>query len=190
MQVLLLHSEMARCMGWACGLASQPAEHALRGAQAAACLPYRACRSTASFSPPGRTLAYYLTNPITAGQGVNVVYETHACERCGWGGRPSPAAESLCTRVATSGRQPPSCRACSPPPLLRPCQPGSPTAADNPQSEFQSLFVVPSETLPIVIGEFGPFDGTMTLADAEALMQLTRTLGLPWTAWNLHMRCP
>ncbi|EFN55667.1 expressed protein [Chlorella variabilis] len=30
----------------------------------------------------------------------------------------------------------------------------------------------------------------MTLADAEALMQLTRTLGLPWTAWNLHMRCP
>ncbi|EFN55668.1 hypothetical protein CHLNCDRAFT_133891 [Chlorella variabilis] len=26
----------------------------------------------------GRTLAYYLTNPITAGQGINVVYETHA----------------------------------------------------------------------------------------------------------------
>jgi hypothetical protein len=28
----------------------------------------------------GRTLDYYLTHPITAGGGKNVVYETHACE--------------------------------------------------------------------------------------------------------------
>lgn len=27
-----------------------------------------------------RSLAYYMTHPITAGQGLNVVYETHPCE--------------------------------------------------------------------------------------------------------------
>ncbi len=28
----------------------------------------------------GRSLAYYVKRPITAGEGVNIVYETHPCE--------------------------------------------------------------------------------------------------------------
>jgi hypothetical protein len=60
--------------------------------------------------------------------------------------------------------------------------------ADNVATDFQQLFVVPSQTIPVHIGEFGPALD-MTLADAEALMQRTQALGIPWTAWNLHMRC-
>lgn len=46
----------------------------------------------------------------------------------------------------------------------------------NPSADFQALFVSPSQTLPVLIGEFGPVSGAMSLADAEALMQAR---GLP-----------
>jgi hypothetical protein len=62
-------------------------------------------------------------------------------------------------------------------------------AADNTQADFQSLFISPANSLPVVIGEFGP-SSTMTLADAELLMLQCNNLGLPWLAWTLHQRCP
>lgn len=86
-----------------------------------------------------RPLEYYVTHPITAGDGFNVVYETHPY---------------------------------------------------NPSADFAALWVNPSKKLPVLIGEFGPVDGYMTSADAEALMQTANSLGIPWTAWTLHMRCP
>ncbi|KAL4433697.1 hypothetical protein ABPG75_000138 [Micractinium tetrahymenae] len=85
-----------------------------------------------------RDLSYYVTHPVTAGQGANVVYETHVY---------------------------------------------------NPAADLGGLFVKPSATLPILIGEFGPAAGYMSLADSEALMQKARNLSLPWTGWSLHMRC-
>ncbi|KAI7843641.1 hypothetical protein COHA_002880 [Chlorella ohadii] len=86
-----------------------------------------------------RPLDYYVTHPITAGDGINVAYETHPY---------------------------------------------------NPQADFAALWVNPAKTLPVLIGEFGPVDGSMTSADAEKLMQTANSLGIPWTAWTLHMRCP
>jgi hypothetical protein len=49
--------------------------------------------------------------------------------------------------------------------------------------------VNPAQTLPVYIGELGPALD-MTLADAEACMQRASQLGIPWTAWSMHMRCP
>ncbi|EFN55972.1 hypothetical protein CHLNCDRAFT_145302 [Chlorella variabilis] len=87
-----------------------------------------------------RSLAYYMTHPITAGQGLNVVYETHPY---------------------------------------------------NIAADFQSLFINPAASLPVIIGEFGPATiSDMTMAHAETLMQQCNALGLPWLAWTLHMRCP
>ncbi|PRW39381.1 Cation efflux system related [Chlorella sorokiniana] len=60
----------------------------------------------------------------------------------------------------------------------------------NPAADFASLWVKPAQKLPVYIGEFGPVDGSMTSADAETLMQTANSLGIPWTAWTLHMRCP
>lgn len=56
----------------------------------------------------------------------------------------------------------------------------------NPQQEFNDLFIVPSQTLPVVIGEFGP-DGTyMQMADSQALMDITEQLQIPWTGWSFN----
>lgn len=55
-------------------------------------------------------------------------------------------------------------------------------------SQFNTLFVQPSQTLPVIIGEFGPA-GTMSQADAQALMDQAETLEIPWLAWTFHMRC-
>ena len=115
---------------------------------------------------------YYVTHPITAGNGRNVVYETHACER----------AAAVHVQAALSIAE---ARWRWDAPLPSPC-------ADNGQADFQDLFVTPSQTLPVVIGEFGPATDVsdMALPDAEALMQLCNTKRLPWLAWTLHMRCP
>ena len=86
-----------------------------------------------------RTLDYYLTHPITAGGGANVVYETHVYD---------------------------------------------------PVSEFAALFETPSQTLPVIIGEFGPAQGFMTEADCTALMTRARALEVPHLAWTFHQRCP
>ena len=71
-----------------------------------------------------------------------------------------------------------------------PCPPYLVSFSDNPAGEFAALFVNPSKTLPVFLGELGPVDNLMTSADAEAAMRRASNLSLPWTAWSLHMRCP
>src|SRR5690606_587166 len=67
-----------------------------------------------------RFLAYYVTNPITAGGGENIAYEVHVYD---------------------------------------------------PASDFDSMFIQPSKTLPVIIGEFGPAQGYMTMTDVSTLME-------------------
>lgn len=86
-----------------------------------------------------RRLDYYLTHPITAGGGENVVYETHVYD---------------------------------------------------PPSEFAALFERPAQTLPVIIGEFGPASGYMTEAETDQLMARARAAGVPHLAWTFHQRCP
>lgn len=86
-----------------------------------------------------RELQYYVTHPITAGGGANVIYETHVYD---------------------------------------------------PPSEFAALFETPAQTLPVVIGEFGPATGFMTEADCTALITRARAAEVPHLAWTFHQRCP
>jgi len=86
-----------------------------------------------------RTLDYYLTHPITAGGGANVVYETHVY---------------------------------------------------NPAADFMGLFELPSQTLPVIIGEYGPADGYMTEAECSQLITRAKALEVPHLAWTFHQRCP
>jgi len=81
-----------------------------------------------------RQLGYYVTHPITAGNGVNIVYETHVY---------------------------------------------------NPQADWQAMFVDPSTTIPVIIGEYGP-DGTYmkTVADAQALQAKAEQLEIPYIGWS------
>jgi endoglucanase len=79
-----------------------------------------------------RVLDYYVTHPITAGGGENIVYETHVYD---------------------------------------------------PASEFSALFEAPSQTLPVIIGEFGE-------QDADALMQRAEAAQVSYLAWTFHGRCP
>lgn len=60
----------------------------------------------------------------------------------------------------------------------------------DPVDTFDDRFVGPSATLPVIIGEFGPADGYMSMDDAGALMDEAEATGVPWLAWTLHMRCP
>jgi endoglucanase len=59
----------------------------------------------------------------------------------------------------------------------------------DPEANFQTMFIGPSQTLPVIIGEFGPADGYMTLADSEALMDEATARDIPHLAWTFHMRC-
>jgi endoglucanase len=90
-----------------------------------------------------RVLDYYVRNPIAAGGGANVIYETHVYD----------GAE-----------------------------------------QFQSRFIGPSRTLPVIVGEFGPVDqpgvARMTTADCRQLMEQADSLQVPYLAWTFHMRCP
>jgi len=81
-----------------------------------------------------RDLDYYVTHPITAGGGINIIYETHAY---------------------------------------------------NPPNDWQELFIDPAETLPVIIGEFGP-DGTYmeTIDVAKQLMATAETLEIPYIGWS------
>jgi endoglucanase len=58
----------------------------------------------------------------------------------------------------------------------------------DPASTFDQRFTIPSQTIPVVIGEFGP--SNMTLADCATLMQRAEQLEIPYLAWTFHMRCP
>lgn len=59
----------------------------------------------------------------------------------------------------------------------------------DPASTFQSGWVEPAATLPVVIGEFGDAEGYMTLDDVAALFDEAESLEIPYLAWTFHMRC-
>jgi len=59
----------------------------------------------------------------------------------------------------------------------------------DPQANFQSEWVTPAATIPVIIGEFGPASGYMTNADCSALMTQAEQLEVPYLAWTFHMRC-
>lgn len=60
----------------------------------------------------------------------------------------------------------------------------------NPEADFDNMLVTPAQTLPVIVGEYGPVAGTMTEADCQALMALVDLQGIPNLAWTFHMRCP
>ena len=57
-------------------------------------------------------------------------------------------------------------------------------------SEFAARFTNPHKTLPVIIGEFGPVNGAMTLSDCDTLMNQAQLQEIPHLAWTFHMRCP
>jgi len=84
-----------------------------------------------------RKLDYYITHPITAGGGANVIYETHVY---------------------------------------------------NHQFEatfpFSRLFEIPSQTLPVIIGEFGPDPtGYMSVSDLVPMMDSAEAHQVPYLGW-------
>jgi hypothetical protein len=85
-----------------------------------------------------RSVDYYRTNPITAGGGENIVYETHPY---------------------------------------------------NSPNDFWDLYERAAQTIPVIIGEFGPFS-SMTTEHAETMMERAEKLGIPYLAWTFHQRCP
>ncbi len=56
-------------------------------------------------------------------------------------------------------------------------------------STFQERFIVPAQSIPVIIGEFGPIDGVMTLEDTAALMAQAEAADVPYLAWTFHGRC-
>jgi len=62
--------------------------------------------------------------------------------------------------------------------------------AYDPQNKFNERFIIPSRTLPIIIGEFGP-DGTyMDLPGCEALILKANELNITWLGWAFHPQSP
>jgi hypothetical protein len=60
----------------------------------------------------------------------------------------------------------------------------------NPTADFQDMWITPAQTLPVVIGEYGPSDiGNMTEADCTNLMTAARAADVPHIAWTFHMNC-
>lgn len=59
----------------------------------------------------------------------------------------------------------------------------------DPQANFATLFQNPAQTLPVVIGEYGPYSGSMTDADIAAMWSSAQALEVPHLAWTFHMRC-
>lgn len=57
-------------------------------------------------------------------------------------------------------------------------------------SEFKVMFEDPSLIIPVIIGEFGPATGYMTLAETQTLMDRAEALKVPYLAWAFHQRCP
>ncbi len=60
----------------------------------------------------------------------------------------------------------------------------------DPSSTFAARFETPSETVPVIIGEFGPASGYMTEADTAELMARAEAHGVSYLAWTFHGRCP
>lgn len=59
----------------------------------------------------------------------------------------------------------------------------------NPADDFAALVTGPAQTLPVIIGEYGPALA-MTEADVIALWPIAQAAGIPYIAWNFHARCP
>jgi hypothetical protein len=59
----------------------------------------------------------------------------------------------------------------------------------DPASEFQKMVVTPAQSIPVIIGEFGPMH-SMTMSDCSTLMDLAQQHNIPHLAWTFHMRCP
>lgn len=57
-------------------------------------------------------------------------------------------------------------------------------------STFPARFQNPQKTIPVIIGEHGPAQGYMTLADCQTLWNSAEQLEIPYLAWTFHMRCP
>lgn len=55
---------------------------------------------------------------------------------------------------------------------------------------FEERFIEPAKTLPVVIGEFGPWEPHMNLSDTAELIRQADAQEVPWLAWTFHMRCP
>lgn len=58
------------------------------------------------------------------------------------------------------------------------------THAYVPQSQFEEIVEIPSQTLPVIIGEYGP--AYMSLADCGDLFELAQELKIPLAAWSFH----
>ena len=60
--------------------------------------------------------------------------------------------------------------------------------------DFGQWFYTAQQSIPVIIGEFGPaiISGTlyMTLDECEQLMDTADALQIPYTAWSFHQRCP
>lgn len=85
-----------------------------------------------------RQLAYYVSHPVTAGGGTNIIYETHVY---------------------------------------------------NPVADWQAMFVDPASHIPVIVGEYGPADGYMTLAECESLMAKSEELEVPYIGWSFSPEC-
>ena len=58
----------------------------------------------------------------------------------------------------------------------------------NHADELDALLTVPAQTLPIIIGEYGPTP-YQTDDDIRALWTLAQAQEIPYLAWNFHGRC-
>jgi hypothetical protein len=58
------------------------------------------------------------------------------------------------------------------------------------EARFDDVFIKSAETLPVIIGEFGPVNGMMSLEDCSRLLDAARAAEIPHLAWTFHMRCP
>jgi hypothetical protein len=58
----------------------------------------------------------------------------------------------------------------------------------NPEQDFDALLRQPKQTLPLIVGEYGP-TAYSTEADIRALWELCQDLDIPHLAWTFHMRC-
>ncbi len=62
----------------------------------------------------------------------------------------------------------------------------------NPRADLSRLLTTPAQTLPTLVGAFGPAatpQRAMSLEDAQALMAEAERQGGSWAAWTFHMRC-
>jgi endoglucanase len=60
----------------------------------------------------------------------------------------------------------------------------------DPPSAWPANFLDASATLPVIVGEYGPADGFMTLDDVDAFWDEMAARDIPHLAWTFHMRCP